>query len=128
MKHSAIKFLISVFFSFTLLSLAGYSADFIGNQDKIAGLQTQAEQGNPNSQVKVAELYEKGIGVKKNLIEAFKWYKKAAEQNNMTAMAEVARCYFNGIGVKKNPKLAKEYYDAFNFMKDHNAEFNWNNN
>jgi TPR repeat protein len=130
MKHSALKFLISVFFSLILLSLAGYSADFIGNQDKITfqSHQTQAEQGNPNSQVKLGEFYEKGIGVEKNLVEAFKWYNKAAKQNNMTGMAEVARCYSNGIGIEKNLKLAKDYYDAFNFMKKNNAEFDWNNN
>lgn len=138
MKQSAIRFFISLFVCFSFLSLAGYSADFTNNkileqkdksseQDKktFQNYQREANQCNPKAQIKLGEFYEKGIGVEKNLTQAFTWYKAAADQNHMTAFAHVARCYSNGIGVEKSLQKAKKYDESYNFMNKHNAEFNW---
>ena len=39
-----------------------------------------AEQGDSNAQYGLAQMYEEGRGVPKDLTEAIKWYRKAAEQ------------------------------------------------
>jgi len=41
-----------------------------------------AEQGNPEAQYKVGEMYEQGNGVKKDLAVAQSWYEKSAAQNH----------------------------------------------
>ncbi len=38
-----------------------------------------AKQGDSDAQFKLGECYQYGLGIKKNEIEAFKWYKKSAE-------------------------------------------------
>jgi len=59
--------------------------------------QKLAKKGNPQSQYKLGNMYENGQGVKANLDEAAKWYKKSAAQNN--APAKMRLTY---IDIKKN--------------------------
>ena len=44
-----------------------------------------AEQGNPEAQYKVGEMYEAGNGVKKDMNTAITWFEKAASQNHEKA-------------------------------------------
>jgi len=59
--------------------------------------QKLAKKGNPQSQYKLGNMYENGQGVKVNLDEAAKWYKKSAAQNN-----QAAKMRFTYIDIKKN--------------------------
>ncbi len=43
-------------------------------------LREGAEQGNPEAQYYVGQMYEKGVGVKPDMQEALEWYRKAADQ------------------------------------------------
>ena len=54
--------------------------------------------------------YENGIGVKRNIEEATKWYRKAAEQGESTAQCNLGFFYENGIGVKSNIEEATKWY------------------
>jgi TPR repeat protein len=47
-------------------------------------------------------MYYDGIGVEKNLGEAYKWYKKAAEQGRPDGQYQVARLLYFGEGVEAN--------------------------
>ena len=68
--------------------------------------------------------YQNGIGVKKNLKKAVKWYKAAAKQGNSKAQNNLGYCYQNGKGVKKNPKKAVELFIAATKQGNSNAQNN----
>lgn len=50
----------------------------------------EAEKGNLASQMLVAEIYARGLGLAKNPAEATKWYSAAAEQGNPEAQLQTA--------------------------------------
>jgi hypothetical protein len=56
-----------------------------------------AEQGNPQAQVKLGWIYEKGQGVKQSDQEAVKWYRKAAGQGNAEGQVFLGGMYFNAV-------------------------------
>jgi len=47
--------------------------------------------------------YMSGIGVKKNEIEGFKWWKNAASKGNTDSQYELYNCYILGKGTKVDP-------------------------
>jgi TPR repeat protein len=61
-------------------------------EDKIAQLQREAQEGDPDAQYNLAYLYENGLGVPKNETKALELYQQAADQghpaaqNNLDAM------------------------------------------
>lgn len=57
----------------------------------------------------VGVCYQKGIGVRKNLEEAFKYYKKAADMGNPESIMIVTNCYIYGMGVEKNDLMGLIY-------------------
>ena len=58
------------------------------------------------AQRELGEFYKKGIGTDQNLIEGFKWIKKAAEQRDSRAYYLLSQAYFKGEGIEKNNELA----------------------
>ena len=66
-----------------------------------------AEQGNPNAQFNLANMYLRGAGTEINNEEAAKWNKKAAEQGHPLAMCNLGAAYDGGYGVEK------DYDEAF---------------
>src|SRR4051812_12136421 len=42
-------------------------------KEEVTRIQTMAEKGDSYSQIQLGHMYEKGIGVRKDLIEAYKW-------------------------------------------------------
>lgn len=57
-----------------------------------------AEKGESDSQYNLALMYERGIGVAKDLKEALVWYRKSAEQGNSNAQFNLGVMYENGHG------------------------------
>lgn len=57
-----------------------------------------AEQGNTQAMLTIGELYEKGLGVTKNLTKALGWYEKAADAGNGEAAFRSGLCYEIGLG------------------------------
>jgi hypothetical protein len=53
----------------------------------------RAEKGDPEVQIELADYYAKGVGVKKDLVQAFAWYQKAANQGHRLAQYRLANCY-----------------------------------
>jgi len=66
----------------------------------------QAKAGSPKAMFLIARMIERGIGTKKNINEASKWYQRAASQNYAAANARLGKLYLEGIGVKRNTKKA----------------------
>lgn len=78
-----------------------------------------AEQGDPDSQFRLAELYADGDVVSQNLPEAWKWLRKSSEQGSSDAQFFLGAVYLSGggeavfksdgKGVKKNVKLGMQW-------------------
>jgi len=71
-----------------------------------------AEYGNADGQVCLGAIYEEGIVVEQDCVEACKWYKRAAEQRHLmdSFWYREGNKYENGIGCKQDYAQAAEYY------------------
>jgi TPR repeat protein len=63
----------------------------------------------PEAQLRYGNCLIKGLGVKKNLKEATKYFTKAAENGQIVGMFNAASLYFSGGAGKKDPKLGEKY-------------------
>jgi len=61
-----------------------------------------AEEGKVEDMRRLADKYFEGKVVKKNEVEAFRWYKRAAEKGDEYSWYMVGLMYVEGIGVEKN--------------------------
>jgi TPR repeat protein len=69
---------------FLLVPVATAHADVTAEREFQAQLD-QAMHGNTNSQYRIGEMYELGIGTRKDTAMAYLWYNKAATQGNVSA-------------------------------------------
>ena len=69
-----------------------------------------AVQGNSQAQFNVAFLYEKGLGVARNEVEAARWYLAAAERGDVAAQSKIGSLYEAGVGVQENLDAAARWY------------------
>ncbi len=69
-----------------------------------------ARQGDPFSQVAIARRYEQGVGVERNLIEAYAWYKLAESFRTSGAGQSLARLRgrLRAVEVQRGETLAEE--------------------
>jgi TPR repeat protein len=58
-------------------------------EDKIAQLQREAREGDPDAQYELAYLYENGLGVPKDEARALELYQQAADQGHPAAQANI---------------------------------------
>jgi len=58
-------------------------------EDKIARLQREAQEGDPDAQYELAYLYENGLGVPKDEKRALELYQQAADQGHPAAQANI---------------------------------------
>ena len=70
--------------------------------------------GDPAGVQGLAYAYDKGQGVKKDSVKAFRLDLIAAEQGNMYAQADLAQEYESGIGTEKNTEKAAYWLDKAN--------------
>lgn len=70
-----------------------------------------AERGDAKAQEELGYRYETGTGVKKNELEALRWYLKASKQNRGDATYRIGYFYEHGMaGLQKDPKYAVAFY------------------
>jgi TPR repeat protein len=69
-----------------------------------------AEQGDPEAQTYVGEIYEKALGRSPDYAVAAKWYQRAAEQGYATAQVSLGQLYEHGLGVPKDMVAALNLY------------------
>lgn len=67
----------------------------------------RANAGDPAAQTLIAELYEKGLGVPRDVREATAWYGIAAKNGNIEAQFAYAVKLLEGKHVKPNPEEAR---------------------
>ena len=70
----------------------------------------KAEKGDAEAQYRLGCAYENGQGVKTNVVEAVKWFRKAAERNYANAQYSLGVCYYFGLGVAKDTHEAVKWY------------------
>ncbi len=68
------------------------------------------KQKNKFAQFSLANLYYYGNGVKKDLSQAFLWYRKSSEQGQPYAPYAVAQMYDKGEYVSQSEETAQRYY------------------
>lgn len=69
-----------------------------------------AKAGDPEAQVNVGEIFEKGLGTEPNYEAAVIWYEKAAEQGNKQGLFNLGTMYEQGLGVEENRVKALNLY------------------
>ncbi len=69
-----------------------------------------ALQGDATGQYNLGFLYEKGLGVPQDYVEATKWYRLGANQGWPTAQAGLGRMYLNGHGVARDYARALKWF------------------
>jgi hypothetical protein len=69
-----------------------------------------AEQGMAAAQFNLAVLYEQGLGVAKNDVEAARWYRAAAERGDVAAQLKTGSLYEQGVGVARDVDRAGFWY------------------
>jgi hypothetical protein len=77
-----------------------------------ADIHKLAEDGDADSQYRLATRYESGHGEAQDNAKALFWFNKAATNGNLMAMKSLAHIYTNGLdGVRRDPKLAQYWAD-----------------
>ena len=98
MRHIRLILLFVVFF--TSQSLWGQqSIEELFNPKRFSNNIEAARRGNSRAQYEIAQCYEDGIGVEKDIKKAFYWYWRAADQDNSAALNGLGCCYLEGKGV-----------------------------
>ncbi|MFK8081125.1 MAG: caspase family protein [Granulosicoccus sp.] len=69
-----------------------------------------AEQGDPEAQTYVGEIYEKGRGTRQSYEIAAGWYKRAANQGYSRAKINLGYLYESGLGVERDIARALNLY------------------
>lgn len=69
-----------------------------------------AEEGDPEAQNAVGEIFERGLGTVPNEELAAVWYRRAAEQGYKAAQVNLAMLYEVGRGVPRDQRIAMNWY------------------
>ncbi len=83
-----------------------------------------AEEGSPEAQRNLAQLYRLGLGVARDNGRAYELYAAAAEQNVVEAQVNAAFLLLTGEGIKKDPKQAALWFAKAADQGDALAQFN----
>lgn len=83
-----------------------------------------AEDGSPEAQRNLAQLYRLGLGVERDNVRAYELYTAAAEQNSVEAQVNAAFLLLTGEGVDKNPEQAALWFARAADQGDALAQFN----
>lgn len=69
-----------------------------------------AQQGYPLAECQVGYFYYEGLGIERDLSQAFYWTKRAAEHGDRDAQCNLAWFYEDAIVVSKDMEKAKYWY------------------
>lgn len=69
-----------------------------------------AEQGDPQAQASLGEMYDSGQGVPQDYSQALKWSRLAAAQGEAVAQNNLGSMYINGHGVPRDDVAAAKWY------------------
>lgn len=79
--------------------------------DRFRLVSANAKRGKPWALQKLGMYHKDGIGTKKNMVEAIKYFRRAAEAGYREAHHELAECYRFGKGMKVDLDEAAKWYE-----------------
>ena len=109
---SALSALSIGILSLMLCLPASANPDDWGMVQRFNKQKTLADQGNIKAMYDVGKLYERGRGVKKDIIKAAEFFQKSASAGYPSAQARLGILYFEGRGVKQNYNKALSLLNA----------------
>lgn len=83
----------------------------------------RAEDGDPEAQTYVGEIFEKGLGVEPDYQIAATWYRKASNQNYTRASINLGYLYESGLGVTQDLTEAMNLYREASGIDDGSLEY-----
>ncbi len=83
----------------------------------------RAEQGDPQAQTYVGEIFERGLGTQTDYTAAATWYRRAAEQGYSRAQINLGYLLESGLGLEKNLTEAMNLYRAASGISDGELEY-----
>ena len=72
--------------------------------------QKAADKELTSAQHDLGVMYENGLGVKQNYIEAIKWYRKASDKGYSASQKNLINLYKNNLGTPENNTEAFEWF------------------
>jgi len=69
-----------------------------------------AKNGDAESQFQIGRCYDRGLGVKKDLKKAIRWWKMSADHGHSKSQFNLGICYYSGEGVDRDVDLAYCYF------------------
>lgn len=88
-------------------------------------LQQAADAGSPEAQFRLAQLYERGLGVEANPAKALALYQAAAAQNYPKALNDMGFLYFQGeLGLERDPQKGLDLFMQAADLRQQEAMFN----
>lgn len=78
----------------------------------ISEITQAAHEGDVLGMLALAECYEAGRGIDRDIVQAAKWYKSAADGGNVRAMRKIADCYYFNKEVENIAEAVKYYRKA----------------
>jgi hypothetical protein len=84
-----------------------------------------AEAGQAEAEFDLGVLYAEGMGVRRDLTEASKWYRKAAEQGNAAAEFALGQMYSRGWGVPRDEADAIRWFQMANSVDSDGPPTDW---
>ena len=83
------------------------------HEERFSMLMTRAERGSGDAEVQylLAQMYDKGEGVRQDMTEAVRFYQKAADQGDTVAQCNLGRMTMHGEGgLKKDDEAAAQLF------------------
>lgn len=119
-RFPAAQFIRTV--SSVVIAAVGIIATILLAQDNLDALRQAAEQGDAKAQAVLGAAYAEGRGVRKDDVEAVRWYRLAAEQGNASAQYTLGFAYANGEGLPKDESEAVRWYQKAAEQGDASAQ------
>jgi len=106
---------LNAFFS----SKADFNVDM-----EITGLEIEANKYSLDAMLRLADIYETGIKVEKNMAKAIDYLERAASLNSTAAMVRLGIMYADGISVDKDLKKSFHFFKSSAELGDKFGQYN----
>ena len=91
---------------------------------EIAGLELSAKNNSPDALYRLADLYENGSRIEKNVTKVVEYLERAVELNSSEAMNRLGIMYTDGIDITKDLKKAFHYFQLSAKTGDTHGQYN----
>jgi len=110
--------------TFTVFNAIFFSNTNANIELEIAGLELKANAGSLSALIHLADLYERGVKVEKDISRAIGYLKRAVELNSTVAMNHLGLIYLDGIDVNKDLKKAFSLFKSSATLGDKLGQYN----